>query len=291
LARFSYVNGSFLPHEQAVIPIEDRGFQFADAVYEVVPFFNRTLMDFDPHFARLEGSLSKLSIKNPLTLENCREVFQGLVDRNEFSEGIIYLQITRGTAIRDHAFPDPEVAPNVVATAKALDMDQIRKRMQSGVGVILVPENRWRQVEIKSTSLLGNVLAKEEAKQAGYYEAVFVDLEGNITEGTSTNAWMVNNQGVLKTRKASGKILRGITRGSVLDGLQGGSALFEEASFSRLEAEAASEFFLTSTTSLVMPVVSLNGKEVRNGKVGPVTKTLQEFYYKYIEAKTAYKIF
>ncbi|MEE8295408.1 MAG: D-amino-acid transaminase [Sphingomonadales bacterium] len=291
MARFSYVNGSFLPHEQAVIPIEDRGFQFADAVYEVVPFFNRTLMDFDPHFTRLERSLSELSIKNPLTLEKARKIFQKMIELNEFSEGIIYLQITRGTAIRDHGFPDPTVVPNVVATAKALDMDQIRKRLQSGVGVILVPENRWRQVEIKSTSLLGNVLAKEEAKQAGCYEAVFVDLEGNITEGTSTNAWMVNNQGVLKTRRASGQILRGITRGSILEGLQGGSFGFEEASFSRLEAEAANEFFLTSATSLVMPVVRLNDKEIGNGKVGPVTKTLQDDYYKYIETKTAYKIF
>lgn len=291
MARISYVNGSFLPHEQAVIPIEDRGFQFADAVYEVVPFFNRTLMDFDPHFTRLERSLSELSIKNPLTLEKGRKIFQKMIELNEFSEGIIYLQISRGTAIRDHAFPGPEVAPNVVATAKALDMDQIRERMQNGVGVILVPENRWRQVDIKSTSLLGNVLAKEAAKQAGCYEAVFVETNEIITEGTSSNAWVVTSDGVLKTRKANGAILSGITRGSVLHELKDGSVKFEEAAFTRQEAEVAKEFFLTSTTSLVMPVVRLDGTNVGNGKVGPVTRALQENYSQYIEKQTGFKVF
>lgn len=291
MARISYVNGSFMLHEQAVIPIEDRGFQFADAVYEVVPFFKRTLVDFDPHFARLERSLAKLSIKNPLTLEEGRDIFQKMVEKNEFSEGIIYLQITRGTAIRDHAFPDPEVTPNVVVTAKALDMDQIRQRMQNGVGVILVSENRWGRVDIKSTSLLGNVLAKEEAKQAGCYEAVFVDTNEMITEGTSSNAWIVTAEGVLKTRKANGAILEGITRGSVLQGLNGGAVKFEEMAFSQQEAETAKEFFLTSTTSLVMPVVKLGGDQVGNGKVGPMTRALQESYYKYIETETGYKVF
>lgn len=291
MARISYVNGLFLPHEQAVIPIEDRGFQFADGVYEVVPFFNRILMDFDPHFARLERSLSELSIKNPLTLEKGRDIFQGLVDKNEFSEGIIYLQITRGTAIRDHAFPDPEVVPNVVATAKALDMVQIKKRMQNGVGIIFVPENRWCRVDIKSTSLLGNVLAKEEAKQAGCYEAVFVDTNDMITEGTSANAWIVNAKGVLKTRKANGAILSGITRGSVRHGVLAGSVKFEETTFSRQEAETANEFFLTSTTSLVMPVVRLGRNNVGNGEVGPVTRALQENYSNYIEKQTGYRVF
>ncbi len=291
MARISYVNGSFLPHQQAVIPIEDRGFQFADAVYEVVPFFNRTLMDFDPHFTRLGRSLSELSIKNPLTLENGRKIFQKMIELNEISEGIIYLQISRGTAIRNHAFPDPEVVPNVVATVKALDIDQIRERMQNGVGVILVPENRWRQVDIKSTSLLGNVLAKQAANQAGCYEAVFVDPAAMITEGTSSNAWIFTPDGILKTRRANGAILSGITRGSVLHGLEGGPVKFEETAFSRLEAETAEEFFLTSTTSLVMPVVRLDGTNVGNGKVGPITRALQENYSLYVEKQTGFKLF
>ncbi len=291
MARISYVNGSYMAHEDAMVPIEDRGFQFADAVYEVAAFFNRKLLDFDGHFTRLGRSLSELAIQNPLSEADCRGIFEGLINKNPISEGIIYLQITRGTAPRDHAFPDPQVSPNVVATAKALKMDATRKKLKNGVGVILVPENRWRRVDIKSTSLLGNVLAKEEAKKAGCYEAVFVDPDGFITEGTSSNAWIVSQKGTLKTRKAGAGILKGITRGAVLDELAEAGGGFVESSFSAGDAANAREFFLTSTTSLVMPVIKVDRKPVGDGKVGPVTRGVQDAYFDHIEEQTGYRVF
>ncbi len=290
MARISYVNGSFVPHEKAMVPIDDRGLQFADAVYEVVPYFKRRLVDFEPHFARLKISLSKLAIQNPLRANECRRIFENLIEKNSYSEGIIYLQITRGTAIRDHAFPRPPVKPNVIATAKALEMDRVRENLQNGVGIVLVPENRWRQVDIKSTSLLGNVLAKEEAQKAGCYEAVFYDPEGFVTEGTASNAWIVDKDNVLRTRKANGGILKGVTRASVLGSLGRKTPALEEKSFTTEEARTAREFFLTSTTSLVMPVVRIDGKKVAGGEVGKLTRLLQKNYFRHIEKQTGYRV-
>ena len=285
MTRISYVNGQFLDHGKASVPIEDRGLQFADGVYEVVAFFNRRLLDFGPHMKRLKRSLSELSMSCPLAESDLKTVMERLVAENEVTEGIVYLQITRGVAPRDHAFPDPPVTPTVIATVAPLDMAAIAERHKNGVKIILVNENRWTRPDIKSTSLLGNVLAKEAAHQADAYEAVYVDREGNVTEGTSSNIWLIDENDILITRKTDGAILSGITRGSVM-GLVSG---VEERAFSRGELVAAKEVVITSTTSLVMPVVRVDDAVIGDGKPGPVTRGMQKAYWGYIGKETGYE--
>jgi len=285
--KISYLNGKFLPHEEALVPIEDRGFQFADGVYEVVPFFNATMFEFDSHYDRLERSLGELKIKNPLSREVCRDLFKAMIEKNTLSEGIVYLQITRGVAPRDHAFPKSGIAPTVVATAKALDMDLIKERNREGVSVILYPENRWARRDIKSISLLGNVLAKEAAVQAGGYEAWFIEADGTVTEGTASNAWIATSGGVLVTRKADHTILSGITRMAVLNG-GGGVTGIEERPFTADEAKSAQEAFLTSTTSCVMPVVKIDDTVIGNGRPGQVTQAAQKAFTEIVKEQTGY---
>lgn len=282
--RISYLNGEFVPHDAACVHIEDRGLQFSDAVYEVVAFFNGRLLDFDPHYLRLERSLGALAITNPLTAAELEAIMERLIAENHLTEGIVYLQITRGVAPRDHAFPVPPVSPTVIATAAPLDMKAIRERQKSGVAIILVDENRWARPDIKSTSLLGNVLAKQAARQAGAYEAVFVGRDGHITEGTSTNVWLINGNNTLVTRKTDGAILSGITRGAVMKAVSS----VEERTFTKDELLAAKEVFLTSTTSLVMPVVVIDGQKVGTGRPGAGLETLKKIYADYIKAQTGY---
>jgi len=285
--KISYLNGKFLPHDEALVPIEDRGFQFADGIYEVVPFFGSRMFGFDPHYDRFERSLRELSIKNPLSRKSCHDIFNDMIEKNSLSEGIVYLQVTRGVAPRDHAFPKADIAPTVVVTAKALDMELIKKRNHEGVVVILYPENRWTRRDIKSISLLGNVLAKEAAVKAGCYEAWFVEADGSVTEGTASNAWIVNSGGVLVTRKAGHSILSGITRMAVMEGA-GGISGIEERSFTADEAKGAKEAFLTSTTSCVMPVIKIDDTVIGDGKPGPVTRGAQKAFSEIVKAQTGY---
>lgn len=284
MTRIAYLNGEFLPHDEARVPIEDRGLQFSDGVYEVVPLFNGKLFEFDPHYDRLERSLSELRIKNPLTREGCWGIFEALAEKNGLQEGIIYLQINRGVALRDHAFPKGDISPTVIATAKPIDMDLILKRNRDGVGVILHDDLRWARRDVKSVSLLGNILAKQAAVEAGCYEALQVDAEGFITEGTASNAWIVTAEAVLVTRKASTAILNGITRLAVI----GGGLKVEERAFSAKEAKGAAEAFLTSTTSCVMPVIAIDGQPVGDGKPGPVTRAVQKAFWKMVKEQTGY---
>lgn len=284
MARISYLNGEFIPHDKAFVHIEDRGLQFSDAVYEVVAFFNRCLLDFDPHVTRLKRSLHELTIDHPVDSDELKAIMLRLIADNKLSEGIIYLQITRGAAPRDHAFPKPDVSPGVIATAAPLDMAAIRGRQKNGVKIILVDENRWTRPDIKSTSLLGNVLAKEAARQADAYEAIYVDRDGFVAEGTSTNIWIINHDGVLITRNTDGAILSGITRGSVMKVTKG----VEELAFAKQELLDAKEVFLTSTTSLVMPVVQIDASLIGNGKPGPIFQKLKKVYLDYIKEQTGF---
>lgn len=287
MARMAYLNGEFLPHDQACVPIEDRGLQFSDGIYEVVPLFNGNLFGYDPHYDRMVRSLGELRIKNPFDRESCRGVFEGLAQKNRLSEGIVYLQINRGVAPRDHSFPKGDIDPTVIATAKPLDMALIGQRNRDGVGVILHDDLRWARRDVKSVSLLGNILAKQAAVEAGCYEAWQVDSEGFVTEGTASNAWIVTGDNVLVTRKASNAILNGITRLAVIEGAS--ELKVEERPFSPKEAKGAAEAFLTSTTSCVMPVISIDGGNVGNGQPGPITRQVQKAFWSMVEKETGYR--
>jgi len=203
MSRVAYVNGRFVPHGQAVVHIEDRGFQLADGVYEVWAVMDGKLADAEGHFARLERSLGELDIAMPMSRAALTFIIRETVRKNHVRYGLAYLQVTRGTARRDHAFPDPEVAPTLIVTAKSINRDNAEAKAKKGVGVVTTPENRWGRCDIKTVGLLPNVLARQAAKEAGSYEAWFVDDDGLVTEGAASNAWMVNKRCLSSSTLAS----------------------------------------------------------------------------------------
>jgi D-alanine transaminase len=278
MGRIAYVNGRFLPHAKATVHIEDRGFQFADSIYEVWAVFGGALADEAGHFERLDRSLGELRIAAPMSRAALRQVILRTVARNRVSDGLVYLQISRGVAPRDHPFPNPPVRPSVVVTAKAVDPAAAEARAARGVGVITTPETRWARCDIKTTGLLPNVLAKQAAREAGAVEAWFVDELGLVTEGGSSNAWIIDADGVLRTRDIQANILRGVTRRSLLSLIDESGLAFEERAFTVEEARGAREAFITGAGSLVLPVVRIDGAPVGDGVPGPVAKRLRELY-------------
>jgi D-alanine transaminase len=278
MSRIAYVNGRFAPRAEAFVHIEDRGFQFADSVYEVWAVFDGRLADEAGHFARLARSLGELRIDPPMTDAALRAVIGKVVRRNLVKDGLVYLQVTRGVAPRDHPFPDPPPRPTVVITAKTVDMTASEARASKGVGVITTPETRWARCDIKTTGLLPNVLAKQAAREAGAVEAWFVDELGLVTEGGSSNAWIIDANGVLRTRDIQSNILRGVTRFSLLGVVTDLGIPFEERAFSVAEAKAAREAFITGAGSLVLPVTRIDGSQIGAGTPGPVAKRLRELY-------------
>ena len=279
MSRIAYVNGRYVPHRDAAVHIEDRGYQFADGVYEVCEVYGGRLVDVTRHLDRLDRSLSELSIRLPMGRAALTLVMREMVRRNRVRDGMVYLQVTRGVARRDHVFPSAEVPPALVLTARAGDPAAAAKTAAAGVGVITVPDNRWDRVDIKSVGLLPNVLAKQQAKQAGAKEAWFVDRDGNVTEGGSTNAWIVTADGRLVTRPAGRGILKGITRSVVLDVAAADGLAVEERTFTVAEAKAAREAFITAATTLVMPVVRIDGDPVGDGRPGPVATALRQRFH------------
>ena len=277
MSRISYVNGRYVPHRDAHVHVEDRGYQFADGVYEVIAVSRGRLIDEEPHLDRLARSLSELRIRWPMSREALRMVMREMVRRNRLGElGSLYLQVTRGVATRNHAFP-VRAKPVLIMTAKPLppfDSQAARR----GVRVITLPDLRWRRPDIKSVSLLPNVLAKQQACEAGAYEAWLVDDLGMITEGTASNAWIVNAAGELLTRAADRSILSGITRGVLVRVAHEHRLRLIERPFSVEEAKAATEAFLTSTTSWVKPVVQIDEVPIGTGAVGPLTDRLLALY-------------
>jgi D-alanine transaminase len=283
MSRIAYVNGRYLPHGAAQVHVEDRGYQFADGVYEVCEVRGGHLVDERRHMARLERSLAELRIALPMPLNALGVVLKETVRRNRVRDGIVYLQVTRGVARRDHAFPAPGTRPAVVVTARNHDSAKNEKSAEDGISVITVPENRWERVDIKSVSLLPNVLAKQAAREAGAKEAWFVDKQGTVTEGSSTNAWIVTRDGKVVTRPADHGILRGITRTVLLDVIAEQGLALEERSFTVEEAHAAREAFVTSASQIVMPVTSIDGKPVGNGAPGLVSTALRRDFHRYAE--------
>jgi len=283
VSRIAYVNGRYVAHREAAVHVEDRGYQFADGVYEVCEVRDGRLVDERRHFDRLARSLAELRIRPPMSRAALGTVLRETIRRNRVRDGIVYLQVTRGVARRDHAFPPRNVSPSLVVTARSLDAAGRESTAEQGISVITVPENRWPRVDIKSVSLLPNVLAKEAAREAGAKEAWFVDAGGHVTEGSSTNAWIVTRDGKLLTRPADHGILRGITRTVLLDVIAAHALTLEERAFTVEEAYAAREAFVTSATQIVMPVVRIDGRPVGNGAPGLVASALRRDFHRHAE--------
>ena len=284
MSRIAYVNGRYLKFRDAKVHIEDRGYQFADGVYEVCEVRGGRLIDERRHLDRLKRSLSEIRIRMPMSPAALGVVLREVVAKNRIGYGIVYLQITRGVARRDPAFPPPEVPPTVVATARSLNRARNEALAEKGIAVVSVPDNRWGRVDIKTVGLLPNVLARQAAIDRGARDAWFVDRDGKITEAASANAWIVTAGGVLVTRHADHAILRGITRGVTLDVVKAQGLTVEERGFTLAEAYAAREAFETSATQIVMPVVSIDGHSIGDGKPGPVATALRREFHRYAEA-------
>jgi D-alanine transaminase len=278
MPRIAYVNGRYVDHRQAVVNIEDRGFQLADGVYEVWAVFDGRLGDAEGHFERLSRSLAELRIAEPMSRAALGVVLAETVRRNAVVDGLVYLQVTRGVARRDHAFPDPPVAPSVVATATRVDPAIALARAEKGVSVITMPETRWSRCDIKTVALLPNALARQAAREAGAAEAWFVDELGLVTEGAASNAWIVDRDGTLRTRDVQANILRGITRNTLLEVVGAVGLNFEERPFTVEEAKGAREAFITGAGSLVLPVVRIDGVALGDGTPGSVAKRLRGLY-------------
>lgn len=282
MGKIAYVDGRYVPHRRAYVHVEDRGYQFADGVYEVIAVNRGRLIDEEPHLDRLARSLAELRLRWPMSREALRLVMREMIRRNRLvGLGSLYLQITRGVAARNHLFP-VRAEPVLVMTARALPPFD-RQAARRGVRVITLDDLRWRRPDIKSVSLLPNVLAKQQAFEAGAYEAWLVDERGMITEGTASNAWIVTAADELVTRAADRSILGGITRAAVLRIARQHRLRLVERPFTVEEAKAATEAFLTSTTSWVKPVVEIDDVPVGDGVVGPLTERLLALYAAHAE--------
>ena len=278
MSRFAYVNGRFVRHGEAVVHIEDRGYQLADGVYEVWAVFDGKLADAEGHFTRLWRSLDELRIAHPMGQAALTFVMREAVRRNKVRDGLVYLQVTRGVARRDHAFPNPGVAPSMVITAKSVDRELAERKAAQGASVISVPENRWGRCDIKSIGLLPNALAKQAARERGAVEAWFVDDQGLVTEGASSNAWIVDAEGNLRTRDANANILRGITRSTLFEVIRETGLPINEKPFTIAEAQAAREAFVTGAGTLVLPIVNIDGVKLGDGSPGPIATRLRRLY-------------
>jgi D-alanine transaminase len=283
LSRTAYVNGRYLPFRHATVHIEDRGYQFSDGVYEVCEVRDGRIVDERRHMARLERSLKELRIATPMTPAALAVVLRECVRRNRVDNGLVYLQITRGVARRDHGFPPAGTAPSVVVTARNLDLAGNERIAAEGMAVITMPDNRWERVDIKSISLLPNVLAKQAAREQGAKEAWFVDRTGHVTEGSSSNAWIVTMNGKVVTRQADTSILRGITRTVLIDAIKAQGLELEERPFTAEEAYGAREAFVTSASQIVMPVVRIDDRPIGNGAPGSVATALRAEFHRYAE--------
>jgi len=278
VSRVAYVNGAYVPLTAARISIQDRGFQFADSIYEVWAVRAGRLFDAAEHMARLWRSLGELRIVAPMSEASLWAVLRETIRRNKVRDGIVYVQVSRGAASRDHVFPSPPVKPTIVITAKNLDQRAIAKRAETGVKVITLPETRWARRDIKSTNLLPNALARQQAKEEGAFEAWFVDADGFVTEGTSSNAFIVSADGVIVTRPLSNDLLHGVTRAALIRVAQERQMRVEERAFSVEEAKGAIEAFISAASNPAVPVIAIDGATIGGGSPGPVAKALRAFY-------------
>jgi len=283
VSRIAYVNGMYVPHHEACVHIEDRGYQFADGVYEVFALHHGKMVGKKGHMDRLAHSLAELRIDWPVSRRALAVIIAQIARRNHVRDGLVYLQITRGVARRDHPFPEDSESALVLTARRMAPLD--KEALRQGVDVITIPDIRWKRHDIKSVSLLPNILGKQQAREAGAYEAWMVDDNAMVTEGTSTNAWIVTRDGALVTHNASHAILNGITRLSMLEAAADAGLAFEERPFSVDEAMHALEAFVTSSSSHVKAVTKIDGQSVGNGHVGELTSRLLDLYVDFIEGK------
>ncbi len=286
MSRVAYVNGRYLTQRDAAVNVEDRGYQFGDGIYEVLHVNARRFVDEDRHLGRLERSLREVQIAMPMPRASLLRVLHEVVDRNRITHGLVYMQITRGVARREHWFPAKPIPPALVVTARRLPPYPTALTAWH-TRVITVADDRWARCDIKSINLLPNVLAKQAARLAGAGEAVMVDAQGIVTEGASTSVWIVDAAGALRTRHLDQSVLPGCTRDALLGLLNGAGLRAEERAFSLDELRAAREVFLTSATSFVKPVLAVDGAPVGAGTPGPVTQALFAAFGRHVAAEAA----
>ncbi len=279
MSRIAYVNGRYALHRDAMVHIEDRGYQFADGVYEVCEVFRGALIDERRHFERLAYSLAELQIAPPVRAGALAMVIREVMARNRVENGFVYVQVTRGVAPRDHVFPQEPARPSLVITARHVDPVKSEIQARKGISVITTPDLRWKRVDIKSISLLPNVLARQLASESGAYEAWLVDSLGMVTEGAASNAWIVSEAGTILTRQLDHSILRGITRTTLIEIVASQGLKLEERQFSLEEVFGAREAFITGATTLIMPVVRIDGREIGAGVPGPVASKLRAIFH------------
>ncbi|CAN7367898.1 D-amino-acid transaminase [Rhizobium sp. LjRoot254] len=279
MTRIAYVNGRYVRHADAKVHIEDRGYQFADGVYEVCEVRHGMIVDMTRHLDRLGRSLSELRIAWPMHRAALVRVIREVLKRNRVKNGLFYMQVTRGVAKRDHVFPHPDTKPSIVVTAKSTNPAIIAAKNANGIKAITVPENRWDRVDIKTVGLLSNALVRQQAKEAGAQEAIYVDADGTVKEGAATNVWMVDEDGTLLTRPAEHGILRGITRTTLMDVAGNLGIKIREEAFSTEKMLASREVFITAATSICFPVVEIDGKPIANGHPGSVSQKIREAFF------------
>lgn len=279
MSRIAYVNGAYVPHSEAAVHVEDRGYQFADGVYEVCEVRHGVIVDLTRHLDRLGRSLAELRIDWPMSRAALVHVIRQVLRRNRVKNGLFYLQVTRGVARRDHVFPAPSTRPSIVITAKNTNPAVIAAKNANGIRAITVADNRWDRVDIKTVGLLPNALARQAAKEQGAQEAIFVDADGRVKEGAATNVWIVDKDGTLITRPADHGILRGITRTTLMDVAAKLGLDVREDYFSVDDMLAAREVFITAATSICFPVVEIDGKTIANGHPGSVSQKIREAFF------------
>ena len=283
MTRVVYVNGAYLPYAQAGVHAEDRGNQFGDAVYEVCEVLGGRLVDETRHLTRLERSMAELSIDPPMATKSLGRVMRETIRRNRVRDGLVYLQVSRGAAPRNFLFPGPEVPPTLIVLARRVDKTKVDDQAAEGIAIKTMPENRWGRVDIKTVMLLPSAMAKEAARAEGAREAWFVDRDGLVTEGGSSNAWIIDAQGNLVTRQADEGILRGITRDVLMELAKKRGLKVVERAFTVEEAYAAREAFVTSATNIVMPVVRIDGRAIGNGHPGSFATDLRRHFHEAAE--------
>ena len=282
MSRIAYVNGRYLPQREASVNIEDRGYQFADGIYEVVHLYQNRFIDEDLHLARLERSLHEIELPLPMSRQALVHVLHEVARRNRVSDGLLYMQVTRGVARRDHAFPSKPVPVAVVVTIRRVPPypESVANWQASA---ITQPDLRWARCDIKSVGLLPNVLARQAARKQGAIEAILIDDKGMVTEGAATTFWIVDANGVLRTRFLDHAILPGCTRGALVALMQEAGIPFSETAFSEQEMREAQEAFITSATSFVKPITRIDTKPVGTGEVGSVTHRLFDLFARHVK--------
>ena len=281
MSRIAYVNGCYLPRADARVDIEDRGFQLSDGVYEVVYLSGGRLIDEGLHLDRLGRSLCELRMDPPMSRAALRHVLLEVARRNRLRDGLLYMQVTRGVARREHAFPTNPVPPTLVVTIRRVPPFP-KDVMQWTGAAITQPDLRWARCDIKSVGLLPNVLARQAAREQGAVEAILIDRDGMVTEGAATSFWIVDAAGVLRTRPLDHAILPGCTRAALVDLLRENGITFEESRFSEQEMRAAREAFITGATTFVKPILRIDHRPVGDGVVGPVTRRLFDIFARHV---------